>query len=1173
MSDELDAADSSSSESTFEPDAEATPEAEPAFDFSEETAHELVEEVEPESSHDSEPDTAFELVHPELTHESVEDSLSESDSNPDGSEEEDLEAAQEEPKSFEDPLQESVPAFAFTQEVTLEAVQEEPESATDLLNNILDSTEEVIPDLEPINEPIEEAILESIQPDTTEEPLLEPPEAELPQEHIPSSSDPEVAEQNTNGATTDRIASQLSETIAGILSDSLGDITKTLVDKLETSGSIMASSVAPETEAATLSEAVFSVPYTRSSNFVGRFASLSQLFGMWKPNDNGRIGLVGLGGIGKTELAIEFAYRVRELSPSTPIFWLRTEELELGEIPSSKTDTIALPLLVVDPGDKFEMLLSGKPNDRLIDKLKSFNGTVLLLARSAQHGRELVSARDLCEVGDLELEASVDLFRANLGIDAHLVSTEKQIQDVSKLVTCSPRAIIQVAKVINCTGMNLSQFLDLYERGDPFKLRLFSKIDPFSYPDFDNSVIGRGVFDVKMFRNTYRHFSRFLYQLFFLGGASVPKAIFSSYDPLDMVIILFLIKGHFLVVEDSSNNTYTIHPLVYLTIRNAIGLERSESEGVEILEERQWYEDVVLAFSKNYPDAKSDSRAWWKDCFAHLIGGYDLHNDALRVAVATIYQRESAFFKRKGMYTEALKMTVLARSVLPNPMPADQLSIIQDQVTLLSLLAKYRDMNHVLQSFSPDQGPRSAVWKKRMMAKLEQTDCANQYETAIDTFQQILLASQGSNVPKVDLYLAMDDVAQALMYKGKYRDAAIVCRKALAERKDNLGSSYPETLSSYHNLAEIMKRDGKFDEALRYIQGALLGRESLFGPDHPETVNSKVVKASILISKAVSTSDFDEAEAILLNCIDRLTARLSATHPVVISCKSEIALIMVGRGDYESAEQLNRTTMIIREEGPWLDPMTHPDTLTSKHQLAEVLRLKEGCKAADILSERVLGERTAVLTNGTMSGDDFHPDQLSSLHHRAIVLSGLGQHSEASDKIELALTGRKTILGDEHPDVFLSMTWKGEIMRAQLPKRDPERSEHLDAIESMHKQALERLTWVFGPEHQSTLQCATNLALLKHERGGSARAEAEHLHRQIYKAYQRSVGGLHPETLKSKARLAKAMSASPVADPEEAKKLWRESCAGFGKAYGVDAYVTAKAYKEYEKSLRTHLDQ
>ncbi|KAF8866983.1 hypothetical protein BDZ45DRAFT_180354 [Acephala macrosclerotiorum] len=933
----------------------------------------------------------------------------------------------------------------------------------------------------------------------------------------------------------------------------------------------MAESAAPQDVIAAPVEAVFSMPYTRSPDFVGRFSILSQLFGLWKPGENGRIGVVGLGGIGKTELVIEFVYRVRELSPATPIYWLRIEELQSGDVPSAKAEENAL--LVVDPGERFDLLLAGPPNGRLVDKLKGFIGTVILLARSAQHGRELVSARGLCEVGDLELEASVDLFRANLGIDAHLISTESQIQEVAKLITCSPRAIIQVAKVINCTGMNLSQFLDLYKRGDPFKLRLFSQIDPFSYPDPESSVIGKGVFDVKLFRSTYRQFSKFLYQLFFLGGTSVPKAIFSSYDPLDMVIILFLIKGHFLVVEDASNQTYTIHPLVYLTIRNAIGLGRSESEAVDILEERQWYEDVVLAFSNHYPDAKSDSRAWWKDCFAHLIGGYDLHNDVLRVAVATIYQRESAFFKRKGMYTEALKMAVLARSVLPNPMPAEQLSIVQDQVTLLSLLARYRDMHHVLQSYSADQGPKSAMWKKRMLAKLEQTDCANQYESAVNAFQQILLASEGSNFPKEDLFLAMDDVGQALMFKGKYRDAALVCRKALDERKDTFGSSYPDTQSSCHNLAQILKRDGKIDEALRYIQSALVGRESIYGADHPETIHSKVVKASILRMKAVSTAEFDEAEEILLTCIDRLTARLSATHPLVLSCKSEIALIMLGRGNYEDAEQLNRTMMIVREQGPWLDPATHPDTLTSKNQLAEVLRLKEGCKAADALSERVLAERTAVLTNGTMKGEDFHPDQLTSLHHRAIVLSGLGQHAEASEKIDLALAGRKTILGDEHPDVFLTMTWRGEIMRAQLAKKGPEREEQLDAIESMHKQALERLTWLFGPEHQSTLQCATNLALLKHERGGPARAEAEHLHRQIYKAYQRSVGGLHPETLKSKARLAEAMSASSVADPEEAKRLWRESCAGFGKAYGVDAYVTAKAYKEYEKSLRLHLDQ
>lgn len=322
----------------------------------------------------------------------------------------------------------------------------------------------------------------------------------------------------------------------------------------------------------------------------------------------------------------------------------------------------------------------------------------------------------------------------------------------------------------------------------------------------------------------------------------------------------------------------------------------------------------------------------------------------------------------------------------------------------------------------------------------------------------------------------------------------------------------------------------------------------------------------------MSINDYDEAETLLLGCTDRLGAILSNSHPLAISCRSELALIFLARGNYEIAEQMNESALIAREHGPWLEASTHPDTLISKHQLAEVVRLKEGCKAADILSERVFTDRTAILTSGTLTGHDFHPDQLTSLHHRAIVLSGLKQHLPALQKIDLALTARKSLLGDDHPDVYLSMTWKGEIMRAQLPRYQSERAQTLDTIESLHKHALEGLSWIFGPEHQSTLQCATNLALLKNERGGSSKSEAEDLYRQIYKSYQRTLGDLHPETLKSKGRYAEAMRASSVGNHSEAKKLWRESCAGFAKVYGPDAWLTVKAYKEYEKFLRTYPD-
>lgn len=133
------------------------------------------------------------------------------------------------------------------------------------------------------HEPVAEVVTEGSQHDS-----------EPAQEYTPVDIVSEVGEHTIDSAAADRIAARLSETVASILSNSIGNITQTLVEKLETSGPM----AAPDVEAVAPFEAPFSVPYTRNPNFVGRFSTLSQLFGMWKPGEMGRVGVVGLGGIG-----------------------------------------------------------------------------------------------------------------------------------------------------------------------------------------------------------------------------------------------------------------------------------------------------------------------------------------------------------------------------------------------------------------------------------------------------------------------------------------------------------------------------------------------------------------------------------------------------------------------------------------------------------------------------------------------------------------------------------------------------------------------------------------------------------------------------------------------------------------------------------------------------------
>ena len=79
------------------------------------------------------------------------------------------------------------------------------------------------------------------------------------------------------------------------MQESFSEVTGKLITRLQYADGSTGSPGKPAPE---VPKPKFDVPYSRNENFVGRDASLAQLFSLWRPDRKGRIAVVGLGGIG-----------------------------------------------------------------------------------------------------------------------------------------------------------------------------------------------------------------------------------------------------------------------------------------------------------------------------------------------------------------------------------------------------------------------------------------------------------------------------------------------------------------------------------------------------------------------------------------------------------------------------------------------------------------------------------------------------------------------------------------------------------------------------------------------------------------------------------------------------------------------------------------------------------
>jgi transcriptional regulator with XRE-family HTH domain len=346
-----------------------------------------------------------------------------------------------------------------------------------------------------------------------------------------------------------------------------------------------------------------------------------------------------------------------------------------------------------------------------------------------------------------------------------------------------------------------------------------------------------------------------------------------------------------------------------------------------------------------------------------------------------------------------------------------------------------------------------------------------------------------------------DSLAVDLHAIGDLHAARQLHEATLARRRQILGEDHLDTLASVDSLAVDLYAIGEVHAARELDEDTLARRRRILGEDHPDTLWS----ASKLAADLRALGDLHAARELDEDTLARRRRVLGEDHPDTLWSASNLAADLRDLGDPQGARHLDEDTWARRRRVLGED---HPGTLWSASKLAADLRALDDPKAARELDEATWARRRQIL------GDD-HPHTLGSARNLADDLRALGDPQAARELDEDTWARRRRVLGEDHPHTLRSASNLAADLRAL---GDPRAARELD------EDTLARRRQILGLDHPDTLWSASNLA---HDLRalGDLRAARE-LDEDTWARRRRVLGEDHPDTLWS----ARNLAADPRAD-------------------------------------------
>ncbi|KAK1839854.1 Kinesin light chain 5, partial [Colletotrichum chrysophilum] len=549
----------------------------------------------------------------------------------------------------------------------------------------------------------------------------------------------------------------------------------------------------------------FVVPFPSDPDFVSR----SDIWTWIEERHAGpesRFALVGMGGFGKSQMAIQFAHRLHATSPKTSVFWVHgSTKATFEESYRSIADVLALPrrhdpdvdvlvlvrdwlqredvspwLMIIDNVDDIQMLFSKRNSEKPITSYlpKRENSKILITSRSSDAAERLTgNVRMIYTVPAMENEQALQLLQKKLGRDVD----EAAALRLSRTLECIPLAVNQAAAYINRRSprVTVESYLDEFQKSENRKGTLLrsDRGDICRYDGVSNSVVVTWQVTFEQIKREQPRAANLLSLMSYFHAQNIPEYMLHDYNSgdihseegsdehggtsdVDFEDDLDVLRGYSLVTMTATPDLLEMHSLVQFCTKVWIS---------EFGSPDQWKTRFLQSASEHFPSGVFET---WQQCqtlMPHIQPLLDEKpsEERNRLEWGELLTNVSWYLVMLGNYSKAEVIVQQAVSTRTEILGQEHPSTLTSMANLASTYSS--------------QGR----WKK-----------AEELEVQVMETRKRVLGEEHPNT-----LTSMANLASTFWNQGRWKEAEELEVRVMETRKRVLGEEHPDTLTSMANLA------------------------------------------------------------------------------------------------------------------------------------------------------------------------------------------------------------------------------------------------------------------------------------------------------------------------------------------------------------------------------------